>query len=108
MAYCNVTIRNQSKQSLDEFEQEIRQYDEVQEVLSLSGTYDYMLKIATNNIDTYNNFITNILANTPNIYQYHSSIVLNEIKRENTYKLLEKEHQLDMENEKNSSKKNKL
>ena len=107
MAYCNVTIRNQSKQSLDEFEQEIRQYDEVQEVLSLSGTYDYMLKIATNNIDTYNNFITNVLANTPNIYQYHSSIVLNEIKRENTYKLLEKEHQLDMENEKNSSK-NKL
>jgi ATP-dependent DNA ligase len=82
--------------------------DEVQEVLSLSGTYDYMLKIATNNIDTYNNFITNVLANTPNIYQYHSSIVLNEIKRENTYKLLEKEHQLDMENEKNSSKKNKL
>ncbi len=108
VAYCNVTIRNQSKQSLDEFEQEIRQYDEVQEVLSLSGTYDYMLKIATNNIDTYNNFITNVLANTPNIYQYHSSIVLNEIKRENTYKLLEKEHQLDMENEKNSSKKNKL
>ena len=108
VAYCNVTIRNQSKQSLDEFEQEIRQYDEVQEVLSLSGTYDYMLKIATNNIDTYNNFITNVLANTPNIYQYHSSIVLNEIKRENTYKLLEKEHQLDMENEKNSTKKNKL
>ena len=108
MAYCNVTIRNQSKQSLDEFEQEIRQYDEVQEVLSLSGTYDYMLKIATNNIDTYNNFITNVLANTPNIYQYHSSIVLNEIKRENTYKLIEKEYQLDMENEKNSSKKNKL
>ena len=108
VAYCNVTIRNQSKQSLDEFEQEIRQYDEVQEVLSLSGTYDYMLKIATNNIDTYNNFITNVLANTPNIYQYHSSIVLNEIKRENTYKLIEKELQLDMENEKNSSKKNKL
>jgi DNA-binding Lrp family transcriptional regulator len=25
VAYCNVTIRNQSKQSLNEFEQEIRQ-----------------------------------------------------------------------------------
>jgi DNA-binding Lrp family transcriptional regulator len=57
-------------------------YEEVQEVLSLSGTYDFMLKIATKNIDSYNNFITNVLANTPNIYQYHSSIVLNEIKRE--------------------------
>jgi DNA-binding Lrp family transcriptional regulator len=57
-------------------------YEEVQEVLSLSGTYDFMLKIATKNIDSYNNFITNVLANTPNIYQYHSSIVLNEIKKE--------------------------
>lgn len=89
VAYCNVTIRNQSKKSLDEFEQEIVKYEEVQEVLSLSGTYDFMLKIATKNIDSYNSFITNVLANTPNIYQYHSSIVLNEIKRENAYKLLE-------------------
>lgn len=89
VAYCNVTIRNQSKKSLDEFEKEIVKHEEVQEVLSLSGTYDFMLKIATKNIDTYNNFITNVLANTPNIYQYHSSIVLNEIKRETAYKLLE-------------------
>ena len=89
VAYCNVTIRNQSKKSLDEFEQEIVKYEEVQEVLSLSGTYDFMLKIATKNIDSYNNFITNALANTPNIYQYHSSIVLNEIKRETAYKILE-------------------
>ena len=89
VAYCNVTIRNQSKKSLDEFEQEIVKHEEVQEVLSLSGTYDFMLKIATKNIDRYNSFITNVLANTPNIYQYHSSIVLNEIKRENAYKLLE-------------------
>ena len=89
VAYCNVTIRNQSEKSLDEFEQEIVKHEEVQEVLSLSGTYDFMLKIATKNIDSYNSFITNVLANTPNIYQYHSSIVLNEIKRENAYKLLE-------------------
>ena len=33
VAYCNVTIRNQSKKSLDEFEQEIVKYEEVQEVL---------------------------------------------------------------------------
>lgn len=89
VAYCNVTITNQSKESLDSFEQEIIKHDEVQEVLSLSGTYDYMLKISTKDIDSYNKFIINVLANTPNIYQYHSSIVLNEIKRETAYKLLE-------------------
>ena len=48
----------------------------------MSGTLWLYAENYTNNIDTYNNFITNVLANTPNIYQYHSSIVLNEIKRE--------------------------
>ena len=38
VAYCNVTVRNQSKQSLDEFEQEIKQYDEVQALCCLFGT----------------------------------------------------------------------
>ena len=32
VAYCNVTIRNQSKKSLDEFEEEIVKHDEVQEL----------------------------------------------------------------------------
>ena len=50
VAYCNVTIRNQSKKSLDEFEEEIVKHDEVQEVLSLSGTYD---SVSYTHLDVY-------------------------------------------------------
>ena len=58
---------------------------EVMEVISISGTYDYMLKIAATDINGYNDFVMNKLANIPNIGQYHSSIVLCEAKRETAY-----------------------
>ncbi|WP_258932331.1 Lrp/AsnC ligand binding domain-containing protein [Flavobacterium oreochromis] len=62
---------------------------EILEVTSLSGIYDYMLKIATTDIDAYNNFVTNKLANIPNIGQYHSNIVMSMVKNETAYYLKE-------------------
>jgi Lrp/AsnC family transcriptional regulator len=59
----------------------------VLEVTSISGTYDYMLKIAAADINAYNDFVMNKLANIPNIGQYHSSIVLCETKKETAYPL---------------------
>jgi Lrp/AsnC family transcriptional regulator len=68
-AYCNITLKEQSKNLLLEFENEVIQLSEVLEVTSLSGIYDYMLKIATTDINDYNDFIVNKLANIPNIGQ---------------------------------------
>jgi len=61
------------------------------EVISLSGIYDYMLKIASTDIEAYNNFVMNKLANIPNIGQYHSNIVLSIVKDETAYPLPEPE-----------------
>ena len=80
VAYCNVTIRNQSKKSLDEFEQEIVKYEEVQEVLSLSGTYDFMLKILVEDMASYQDFVMNKLSSIENIGNTHSIFVMGEIK----------------------------
>src|SRR6478736_1534001 len=73
-SYCNVTLKEQSHQALMEFENYVKSIPEIMEVISLSGNYDYMLKIATRDIESYNNFVVNILSNTPNIGQYHSNI----------------------------------
>ena len=88
-AYCNITLKEQSKNLLLEFENEVIQLSEVLEVTSLSGIYDYMLKIATTDINDYNDFIVNKLANIPNIGQYHSNIVLSIVKNETSYLLKE-------------------
>jgi hypothetical protein len=80
VVYCNVRLKEQSKKVLETFEKHIGKYDEVQEIISLSGEYDYMLKIIAKDINSYNEFAVNVISNIPNIGQYHSSIVLHEVK----------------------------
>ncbi|MDO5615772.1 MAG: Lrp/AsnC family transcriptional regulator [Cruoricaptor ignavus] len=82
MAYCNITLKEQSHEKLLEFETKIKEQANVLEVVSLSGTYDYMIKVVAKNIKQYNKFMTEIIANIPNIGQYHSNIVLSVIKDE--------------------------
>jgi Lrp/AsnC family leucine-responsive transcriptional regulator len=84
-AYCNVVLKEQSKEALLDFERSVSALPEVMEVLSLSGVYDYMLKIASADIRSYNNFIVDKLANIPNIGQYHSHIVMSVVKDETAY-----------------------
>lgn len=88
-AYCNVTLKLQSKEYLTSFEKEVKEIPEILEVTSLSGVYDYVLKIATTDIEAYNDFVVNKLANIPNIGQYHSNIVMSMIKNETSYFLPE-------------------
>jgi len=83
--YCNITLKEQSRKSLLDFENAVKPIPEIMEVISLSGTYDYMLKIATKDIESYNNFIMNTLADIPNIGQYHSNIVLSIVKDETAF-----------------------
>ena len=87
VVYCNIRLKEQSQKTLKEFEDYISKYDEVQEIISLSGEYDYMLKILASDINSYNNFTVNIISNGPNIGQYHSSIVLAEVKKTTKFKL---------------------
>ncbi len=86
-AYCNITLKEQSKDALVRFEKEIMNIPEIVELMSVSGTYDYMLKIISSDINSYNNFIIDTLSNIPNIGQYHSSIVMAEVKKETAYKI---------------------
>lgn len=88
-AYCNIILKEQSKEKLENFEQDAAKIPEIQEIISLSGVYDYVLKVATTDIEAYNNFVVNKLSNIPNIGQYHSNIVMNIIKDETSYHLSE-------------------
>jgi Lrp/AsnC family transcriptional regulator len=89
MSYCNITLKEQSGKKLSQFEDRIRQEPNVLEVISLSGTYDYMIKVVARNIKEYNAFLTTVLANMPNIGQYHSHIVLEVVKDETKLTLTE-------------------
>ena len=88
LVYCNIVLKEQSKKALMSFENTVLKMPEVLELISISGSYDYMLKIVAKDISAYNDFVVNVISNIPNIGQYHSSIVLKEVKRETAYKVL--------------------
>ncbi|WP_026978661.1 Lrp/AsnC family transcriptional regulator [Flavobacterium tegetincola] len=83
--YCNITLKEQSIQFLKDFEKSVMQIPEIMEVSSLSGSYDYMIKVATTDIETYNDFVITKIASIPNIGQYHSNIVMSMVKDETAY-----------------------
>lgn len=85
LAYCNITLKEQSKETIVGFESEVIKHHQIIEVISTSGTYDFMLKIYAKDIEDYNNFIVNTIADMPNIGQYHSLFVLNEVKKTTAY-----------------------
>lgn len=87
MTYCNIVLKEQSQQKLIEFEEKIVSEPQVLEVVSMSGTYDYMIKVIAKDINDYNHFMTKIIANIPNVGQYHSHIVLSVVKDETKIKL---------------------
>lgn len=87
LVYCNIVLKEQSKKALVDFEKFVAKTPEIIEVISISGTYDYMLKIVASDISAYNEFVMNVIANIPNIGQYHSSIVLNEVKKVTAFKI---------------------
>ena len=49
--------------------------------------YDYLLKICVKDMDDYQYFVANKLANLENIANVQSSFVMKEIKSSNHYKL---------------------
>ena len=83
--YCNIVLKEKKKKKLQEFEKKIKAEPQVLEVVSLSGQYDYVIKVVAKNIKDYNNFMTTVIANIPNIGQYHSNIVLSVIKNDTKF-----------------------
>jgi Lrp/AsnC family transcriptional regulator len=58
----------------------VKQFPEVIECYTMTGTWDYMLKIITRNIRHYEIFVREQLMSLAHIGQVHSHIAVTEIK----------------------------
>lgn len=80
VVYCNISMKEQSRQNAITFEETISKYNEVQDVVSISGDCDYMIKVIAKDIDSYNEFVMNVISEIPAVGKINSSIVLKEVK----------------------------
>ena len=85
VAFTTINLREAGRKHLEHFEAGILQFDEVIECYTMTGAWDYMLKIVVRDIRHYENFVRNQLLELSMIGEVHSHLAVTEIK--NTTKL---------------------
>lgn len=87
LAFSHVLLSEHTAQALKSFEDEVAKFPEVMECFQMSGAFDFILRIATSDMDSYHDFYRNKLALLPNITTVQSFFVLSETKSETAYPL---------------------
>ncbi len=80
MVICYVSLKAHSKNAGTEFIKTINELNEVIECFSISGEFDFMLKVVAENMDNYYNFHVNKLSQIVNIGHVQSVFVMGVIK----------------------------
>lgn len=80
VVFATINLTSTGRQNLMSFEQEIVRHPEVMECYTMTGIWDYMLKIVTRDIRHYEDFVRNTLTASPAIRELHSHMAVTEIK----------------------------
>jgi Lrp/AsnC family transcriptional regulator len=80
VVFATVNLTATGRQNLLSFEQEIVRYPEVMECYTMTGIWDYMLKIVTRDIRHYEQFVRDTLSANPSVRELHSHMAVTEIK----------------------------
>ncbi len=80
LAYCQVTLDKQTRDSFEIYEAAVRILPNVLECNRVSGTFDYLIKMVARNMDDYNDFYQEQLSVIPGTLHISSFFVIAEIK----------------------------
>ncbi|MEW7292918.1 Lrp/AsnC family transcriptional regulator [Aquimarina sp. 2304DJ70-9] len=80
VVFCNVTLNLHQTDYLKKFEKDIQQFPEVVECYHVAGMFDYLIKIYAEDMERYQDFLSNKLASLENISKVQSSFVMTEVK----------------------------
>lgn len=80
MVYCQVTLDKQTRDAFVDFDTAVRELPEVLECNRVSGTFDYLLKIVSQDMETYNRFYQEQLSVLPGALHISSFFVMAEVK----------------------------
>ena len=80
VVFATVNLTQIGRQNLIEFEQMIKGHPEVLECYTMTGIWDYVLKIVTRDVRHYEDFVRNTLSASDLIRELHSHIAVTEIK----------------------------
>ncbi len=78
--FINISLKEQSKSALAEFEQRIAEHDEVMECYLMTGDSDYLIRVAIADLPALEKFILEQLTPIPGIEKIRSSFALKRVR----------------------------
>jgi DNA-binding Lrp family transcriptional regulator len=78
--FISISLKEQSRGSLAEFERRIAEHDEVMECYLMTGDSDYLIRIAVADIAALERFILEQLTPIPGIEKIRSSFALKQVR----------------------------
>lgn len=80
VAFTTVNLSQAGRKNMELFENAISKLSEVVECYTMTGSWDYMLKVVVKDIRQYEQFVRKRLLEVPAIGELHSHISVTEIK----------------------------
>jgi Lrp/AsnC family transcriptional regulator len=80
VAFASVKLSAHGRQALPEFEHAIRQFPQVVECYTVTGEMDFVLRILTRDIESYERLLRDQLLQLPHVGEVHSTIALAQVK----------------------------
>ena len=81
LVICHVSLKEHSKTAGSKFIKAIHTWDEVLECLTVSGQFDFLLKVAVGDMNAYYDFHVNKLSALENVGSVQSEFVMGIVKQ---------------------------
>ena len=78
--FISISLKEQSKEALAEFEKRISEHDEVMECYLMTGDNDYLIRVAVADMDALEKFILEQLTPIAGIEKIRSSFALKQVR----------------------------
>src|SRR5690606_24055560 len=85
ISFSQVFLKAHTAEVLNEFENEVTKFAEVMECYQMAGSYNFMLRLATKDVEDYHRFLRYKLAVLPQVNTVQTYFVLSEAKSETAY-----------------------
>ncbi|TDK67999.1 Lrp/AsnC family transcriptional regulator [Sapientia aquatica] len=72
LAFLEVSLSNQSEESMFEFEQRMAKEEQVMQCYFVSGEYDYFVVVHVIDMDAYYQFVRKVISGSGNVKHFHS------------------------------------
>ncbi|MBC2667918.1 Lrp/AsnC family transcriptional regulator [Novosphingobium piscinae] len=78
--FVEITLTSQSREAMDQFERAVGDFDDILECHLMSGSADYILRIAAHDLEQFDRIHRECLARLPGVSAMRSSFAIRTIK----------------------------